>query len=117
METVEFRDVEVLGEAGAELLCLIAGQRVEVPLLLLQSGTAVRRCGDRGTVVLPRWLGIGLGLVWPFVPEAGRPILEEQDARARGAALQAVLEQRRRPPRRVAQRDPGPARRVNGGSS
>lgn len=73
METVEFRDVEVLDDAVAALLCRIAAKRVTVPSLLLQPGTAVRRSGDRGTLVIPRWLGIGLGLVWPFPDAAAEP--------------------------------------------
>jgi hypothetical protein len=66
METVEFADVDVLDEAVAGLLCQIAARRVIVPSVLLQPGATVRRSGDHGTLVIPRWLGIGLGLVWPF---------------------------------------------------
>jgi hypothetical protein len=96
METVEFGDAEVLDEAVAGLVCRIATKRVTVPKVLLQSGTAVRRPGDHGTLVIPRWLGIGLGLVWPF-----------SDASARVHALPAPAERKRRPPRRAARLDRG----------
>ena len=94
MEMVEFAHVEVLDDTGGQLLCLIAGRRVVVPSLLVQPGTAVRCSGDRGTLVVPRWLGIGLGLVWPFAPGTER-----------------------RPPARALRPDAGPARRVSGGGS
>jgi hypothetical protein len=72
MQTVEFRDVEVLEETVDGLLCRIGQKEVVIPSPLLQPGTAVRRPGDRGTLVIPRWLGIGTGLLWPF-PAAAAP--------------------------------------------
>jgi hypothetical protein len=73
METVEFRDVEVIEEAVTGLLCRVGGQQVTIPSLLLQPGTTIRRRGDDGTLVIPRWLGFGVGLVWPFAEPAVRP--------------------------------------------
>ena len=66
METVELPDVEVVDQGRSTLCCLIAARRVTVPSLLVQTGTTVQQRGDRGTLVIPRWLGIGLGVVSPF---------------------------------------------------
>jgi hypothetical protein len=113
METVEFRDVEVLDEVVAGLLCRIAAQQVTVPSLLLQPRTAVRRAGDRGMLVIPRWLGIGLGLVWPL-PEAaagpgcdsgGDPLAGKHDPEADHGMPHASEVRKRRAPRRAARRD------------
>jgi hypothetical protein len=93
METIEFADVEVLDESVAALLCRIAARRVAVPSLLLQPGTTVRQPGDHGTLVIPRWLGIGLGLVWPFPKTAAGP---------GGGGPRASEGRARRPPRRAA---------------
>jgi hypothetical protein len=114
METVEFRNVEVLDEAVAGLLCRIAATRVTVPSLLLQPGTAVRRSGDRGTLVIPRWLGIGLGLVWPFPETTAEPghdpgsearAVAEQDVAARGGVPPVSEVRQRHGPRRAVRRD------------
>jgi hypothetical protein len=72
METVQFGDVEVIDDAVTDLLCRVGAYRVTIPLLLLQPGTTVRRRGDHGTLVIPRWLAIGVGLVWPL-PKPARP--------------------------------------------
>jgi hypothetical protein len=66
METIEFRDVEVLDAEGEELHCAVAGKQIVVPLLTVQPGSEVHAAGDRGRLVIPRWLAIGLGLLWPF---------------------------------------------------
>ena len=72
MDTLEFRDVEVIDEADTGLVCRIGAQRVMIPALLLQPGTTIARPGDDGTLVIPRWLAIGVGLVWPLrAPAAG----------------------------------------------
>jgi hypothetical protein len=103
MEAVEFRDIDVLDEAAEGLLCQILARRVTVPSLLLQPGTAVQRTGDRGTLVIPRWLGIGLGLVWPFPTSAGggRQRVPLEDERACGDAPNLPGKPRHRPPRRA----------------
>lgn len=108
METVEFDDIEVLGEAAAGLQCRILTKRVTVPSLLLQPGTTVRGPGDRATLVIPRWLGIGLGLVWPFVPDVADT---EREGKTREGVREAVDvstvtdQPRRRPPRRASSPD------------
>ena len=86
METVEFRHVEVIDEAVTGLLCRIGAQRVTIPSLLLQPGSTIRRRGDDGTLVIPRWLGIGVGLVWPLAEpgaECGRAPANELRKRRR----------------------------------
>ncbi len=72
METVHFGDVEVLGACGADLECRIDKRNVLIPRLLIQPGSDVRQVGDRGKLVIHRWLAIGLGLVSPFMPPATR---------------------------------------------
>jgi hypothetical protein len=89
MDTVQFRDVEVIDEAGTDLLCRVGAQRVVIPALLLQRGTTIARPGDAGTLVIPRWLAIGVGLVWPL----------------RAPAAPAAEPRKRRKPRRASQGD------------
>jgi hypothetical protein len=52
----------VLLDTGLSLVCLIDGMRVSVPSLLIQSGTEVRRNGDRGKLVIPKSLAVHIGL-------------------------------------------------------
>ena len=59
---MEFADAEVLLDTGLSLVCLIDGIRVSVPSLLIQSGTEVRRNGDRGKLVIPKSLAVDIGL-------------------------------------------------------
>ena len=62
MEVEEFQAEVVVG--GDQFLhCLILGKRVDIPPFLLQPGSTVTRSGDRGILVIPRWLAIGLALV------------------------------------------------------
>jgi hypothetical protein len=104
METVEFRHVEVIDEALTGLLCRIGAQRVTIPSLLLQPGTTIRHRGDDGTLVIPRWLGIGVGLVWPFPePAVGHPPANELP--------------KRRGPRRAPYRQPAAGRVASGGGA
>jgi hypothetical protein len=73
METVEFLEVEVLDASAACVLCRIHEQDVMIPRVLVEPGSGVRSAGDRGTIVIQRWLAIGLGLVSPFsAPNAPR---------------------------------------------
>jgi hypothetical protein len=65
METVEFGDVEVVAVTGTDLVCGVAETRVAVPLMLVLPGSGVWQRGDRGPLVIPKWLAIGLGLVSP----------------------------------------------------
>ena len=67
-ETVEFLEVEVLDASGVGLLCRIRERDLLIPRLLVQPGSGVRSAGDRGTLIIERWLAIGLGLVSPFLP-------------------------------------------------
>ena len=73
MENVQLRDVEVIDEADAGLLCRVGTQQLTIPRLLLEPGTTIRRLGDHGTLVIPRWAGIGFGLVWPLAGPGVRP--------------------------------------------
>jgi hypothetical protein len=56
-------DVEVVGETDLTLMCRIRGRRVMVPRLQIDPRSTVRRTGDRGRLVVPRWLADDLGLV------------------------------------------------------
>jgi hypothetical protein len=94
METVEFHDVEVIDEPVTGLLCRIGAQQVTIPSLLLQPGTTISRRGDDGTLVIPRWFGIGVGLVWPLSAPAARP-----------GRAPANEPQKRQGPRRAPRRD------------
>jgi hypothetical protein len=124
MEIVELPDVAVLDQDVSTVLCLIGGRRVSVPSLLVQSGTTVQHRGDRGMLVIPRWLGIGLGLVWPFA--AGVPVAEGGTVGRERTAHQAdgcdalglnPPAPRRRPPHRVPRRSSKQAVIAGGGSS
>jgi hypothetical protein len=55
-------DVEVVGETDLTLICRLRGRRVMVPRLQIDPRTTVRRVGDRGTLVIPRWLADDLGV-------------------------------------------------------
>jgi hypothetical protein len=68
METEEFQGVEALEARGPDLVCRLGQHVVCVPRLLIASGSDVREAGDRGRLVIPRWLAIGLGLLSPFTP-------------------------------------------------
>lgn len=59
---MEYTDVQVLFDTGLSLVCLVGGIRVRVPTLLIQSGTDVRRSGDRGRLVIPKSLALSIGL-------------------------------------------------------
>ena len=110
MDTVELPDVEVLDASGSDIVCLLGARRITVPSLLMQPGTAVRQRGDRGKLVIPRWLGIGLGLVWPFSEATGEvrkgprtepPERTDEMVERGGALVVDSTEPRRRPPRRA----------------
>jgi len=73
MDTVHFDEVEVLGASGPDLECRIGKRNVMVPRLLIEPGSDLRQPGDRGKLVVHRWLAIGLGLVSPFSPPPPRP--------------------------------------------
>jgi hypothetical protein len=73
MEIVRFDEVEVLDACGSDLACRVGGREVLIPRILVEPGSDVRQPGDRGKLIIHRWLAIGLGLVSPFMPPAPRP--------------------------------------------
>jgi len=62
-DVVEVPDVEAVGDTGLTLVCLVGGRRVLVPHVQIETRSAVRAVGDRGVLVIPRWLATNLGLV------------------------------------------------------
>jgi hypothetical protein len=64
VETTAFsyRDVEVVAATADILKCRIGARIVAIPRLQLLPDTTISRVGDRGTVVLPRWVAEQLGL-------------------------------------------------------
>jgi len=60
---VEFSYAEAVEQRGMNLHCLVYGKRATLSRLLIQPGSDVWRPGDRGRLVIPRWLAIELNLV------------------------------------------------------
>jgi hypothetical protein len=60
-DVVEIPDVEAVDDTGLTLVCRIRGRRVMIPHLQIHRRSTVRRVGDHGTLVVPRWLAIDLG--------------------------------------------------------
>jgi hypothetical protein len=54
--------VTVIGELGTALICCVAGRRAIVPRDLVLAGSELRKAGDRGRLVVPRWVAFDLGL-------------------------------------------------------
>jgi hypothetical protein len=52
----------VLFDTGPSLVCLVDGIRVRIPTSLIESGSEVRRNGDHGRLVIPKWLALSVGL-------------------------------------------------------
>lgn len=61
-DVIEIDDVEVVKDTDLTLICFIRGRRVMVPRLQIDPRSTVRRVGDRGTLVVPRWLAQDLGI-------------------------------------------------------
>jgi hypothetical protein len=62
VDTVQVRDVEVIVETEGALLCVVRDREVWIPREhVLNAG--IWRVGERGTLVLPRWLAELEGLV------------------------------------------------------
>ena len=60
---VMFGDVHIRRDTGLAWLCSVNGKEVAVPPLLTMPGTTVQWPNQRhGTLVIPRWLAISLGL-------------------------------------------------------
>lgn len=58
-----FGDVHIRCDTGLAWLCRVNGREVPVPPLHTLPGTTVRwPTQRRGTLVIPRWLAINLGL-------------------------------------------------------
>jgi len=60
---VEFGDVQVLRYAGRNLICRINRRRVRIAPILVRPGSEVHAPGDRGKLVIPRWLAVVAKLV------------------------------------------------------
>ena len=54
--------VEIVAETGATLRCRVGDTVVDLARTHLGNGTQVAHVGDRGTVVVPRWLAIVSGM-------------------------------------------------------
>ncbi len=61
--SVEFADVSVLRYAGRNLICRVNRRRVRVAPVLILPGSEVRAPGDRGKLVIPRWLAVVAKLI------------------------------------------------------
>ena len=61
-DPVEFRDVEALSYRRLSLVCRVGSTLVSVPPRRILPGSQVRRCGDRGKLVLPKEVAVNLGL-------------------------------------------------------
>jgi hypothetical protein len=57
-------DVAVVGEEHDALRCRVAGKVVRVPRAQIMN-TTLRHTGDRGPLVIPRWLARGLKIAGP----------------------------------------------------
>ena len=62
-ESVEFTDVEVVGEIGLTVVCLVKGKRVRFPMHEALAGSAMRWSRKRGKLVIRKELAVELGLV------------------------------------------------------
>lgn len=62
-ETVVLDAVEGRSETERGLVCRVGDRPVQIPPRFLLAGSEVRRPGDRGRLVIPRWLAADLGLV------------------------------------------------------
>ena len=62
---VRFEDVEVLRRTGPALLCRVERKEVWVPSvsMAMTDEATIRRPGDCGCLIIPRWLALNLGLV------------------------------------------------------
>jgi len=62
---VAFEEVEVIKRGGRALLCRVEGKDVWIPYvnIAMTDEAAIRRAGDCGRLVIPKWLALILGLV------------------------------------------------------
>ena len=66
-DVVELEAVEALSDTVDGLLCRVGERRLLIPARY-RAGSEIRKPGDRGRLVLPRWLAIRLGLFGVVVP-------------------------------------------------
>jgi hypothetical protein len=93
--SVEYADVQALFDTGLSVVCLVDGIRVRVPRVLIQSGSEVRRHGDHGKLVIPKWFAISVGLAHSEIPRTTPPWCVPRAFGAR-RSTNAVLAARRR---------------------
>ena len=62
-ESVEFTDVEVVGQIGLTVVCLVNGKRVHLPMHEALAGSEMRWSRKRGKLVIRKELAAELGLV------------------------------------------------------
>jgi len=62
---VTFEEVEVIKRGDRALLCRVSGKDVWIPYvnIAMTDEAAIRRVGDCGRLVIPRWLALHLDLV------------------------------------------------------
>jgi len=62
---VSFEDVEVTRRGDRALLCRVDDKEVWIPSvnIAMTDEATIRRPGDCGRLVIPRWLALNLGLV------------------------------------------------------
>ncbi len=63
MKFAEFEEAEAIRDGGLALLCRVNGRDVWIPIRQLAVTGAVQKVGDRGKLVIPTWLALGLGLI------------------------------------------------------
>jgi hypothetical protein len=62
-ELMLFDGVRVVAERSRVLLCLIRDRKVWVQRSHVQEGSEVKTRGDRGRLVIPKWLAVDLDLL------------------------------------------------------
>jgi hypothetical protein len=60
---IVFDDVEVLSATDMSIRCRVRKKTVMVGSLQPLAGTTISHAGDRGRLVLPRWVAEDLGLI------------------------------------------------------
>ena len=60
--TITFDDVHVVTASDLAMTVQVQGKRIVIGSAQPLAGTTVRRLGDRGRLVLPRWAARELGL-------------------------------------------------------
>jgi hypothetical protein len=63
--TIEIPDVEILSDSKAILRCRVGEVVVDLARTHVRAGSRIAHTGDRGTLVIPRWLGVLSGMTRP----------------------------------------------------